>query len=164
MSAPWRAGLNLIITMTLCGLWHGAAWTYVLFGFIHGLWLTIERTLGFANTRGFKTRMGAVSWAVFAQLFIILSLTLFRSPTLHDAVGFLQTLSRGTFEGVKDPGLYASLAALGPIGLIHVRTLATERAWMPPLTSMEKALAAAGMLYMIGTCYGGVSDFIYFQF
>ena len=38
-----RTHLNLIITMLLCGLWHGAAWTFVLWGLIHGLYLSVHR-------------------------------------------------------------------------------------------------------------------------
>jgi alginate O-acetyltransferase complex protein AlgI len=39
----WRTAGNLVITMTLAGLWHGAAWPYVVFGAMQGSWLTLHR-------------------------------------------------------------------------------------------------------------------------
>lgn len=46
---PWRTSLNLMVTMVLCGLWHGAAWTFVVWGAWHGLLLVIYRFLGKAG-------------------------------------------------------------------------------------------------------------------
>jgi len=46
MKTRWGVYRNLLLTMTLGGLWHGAAWHFVLWGFIHGAWLSIERLLG----------------------------------------------------------------------------------------------------------------------
>jgi alginate O-acetyltransferase complex protein AlgI len=39
----WQTGRNLLLTMVLGGLWHGAAWTFVIWGAIHGLWLVVHR-------------------------------------------------------------------------------------------------------------------------
>jgi D-alanyl-lipoteichoic acid acyltransferase DltB (MBOAT superfamily) len=39
----WRTQLNLVITMLLGGLWHGASWTFVVWGGLHGAWLVLER-------------------------------------------------------------------------------------------------------------------------
>src|SRR5205807_3484332 len=40
---PFRAALNLVIVMFLGGLWHGAAWTFVVWGLLHGSYLVVER-------------------------------------------------------------------------------------------------------------------------
>src|SRR5205807_8672293 len=40
---PWRTARNLVVTMALGGLWHGANWPFVAFGFIHGCWLSLHR-------------------------------------------------------------------------------------------------------------------------
>jgi alginate O-acetyltransferase complex protein AlgI len=40
----WRNHLNLVIVFFLCGLWHGASWTFVIWGLYHGIFLVIERT------------------------------------------------------------------------------------------------------------------------
>src|SRR3954471_12746503 len=76
---PYRAALNLVIVMFIGGLWHGAAWTFVVWGLLHGSYLVIERVCrlffeekAWANTRivrmltGFAT-YGAVciAWVFF---------------------------------------------------------------------------------------------------
>jgi alginate O-acetyltransferase complex protein AlgI len=45
---PFRAALNLVIVMFLGGLWHGAAWTFVVWGLLHGSYLVLERVLRIA--------------------------------------------------------------------------------------------------------------------
>lgn len=48
-----RIALNVVITMTLCGLWHGAKWTFVIFGMAHGCWLVLHHMFGnFCRRRG----------------------------------------------------------------------------------------------------------------
>ncbi|MCK9241102.1 MBOAT family O-acyltransferase [Desulfocurvus sp.] len=42
--APWRVACNLWIVFLLCGLWHGASWNFVIWGALHGLFLSLERT------------------------------------------------------------------------------------------------------------------------
>src|SRR5262249_60268104 len=42
-AAPWRTYLNLIITMVLGGLWHGASWAFVVWGALHGFGLAVTR-------------------------------------------------------------------------------------------------------------------------
>jgi alginate O-acetyltransferase complex protein AlgI len=44
--SKFRTRVNLMITMLLGGLWHGAAWNFVVWGFMHGSYLVIERTFG----------------------------------------------------------------------------------------------------------------------
>lgn len=54
---PRRTMANLLIVMLLGGLWHGAAWTFVLWGLLHGLVLALERLIGWKGRRA-----GAASW------------------------------------------------------------------------------------------------------
>jgi alginate O-acetyltransferase complex protein AlgI len=48
---PWRALLNLVIVFTLSGLWHGAAWNYVVWGLFHGTFVAVERLAGARRDR-----------------------------------------------------------------------------------------------------------------
>ena len=43
---PWRTYANLTAVFFLCGLWHGASWTFVAWGLYHGLFLVVERMVG----------------------------------------------------------------------------------------------------------------------
>jgi D-alanyl-lipoteichoic acid acyltransferase DltB (MBOAT superfamily) len=80
---------NLLLTMVLGGLWHGAAWKFVLWGTYQGLWLVLERALGgrrlvtdFWSARGFA---GRVLWAVRVLVtfhFVCLGWILFRCESV----------------------------------------------------------------------------------
>jgi len=79
---------NLLITMLLGGLWHGAHWTFVLWGALHGTALAIERlgatllTAKRLSIHAFVSRSG--SWAL-TQLFVLFCWIFFRASTFADA-------------------------------------------------------------------------------
>jgi alginate O-acetyltransferase complex protein AlgI len=54
---------NLMVTMGLCGLWHGASWNFILWGFYQGVLLVIERITGKAKQKTFAEKMAAASEA-----------------------------------------------------------------------------------------------------
>ena len=77
---------NVVIVFTLSGLWHGAAWTFVIFGAIHGLWILFERLVyglsqrSRALTRWPRLKVAPlVHWAITFAV-IMLSLPFFRGP------------------------------------------------------------------------------------
>ncbi|HZZ81228.1 MAG TPA: MBOAT family O-acyltransferase, partial [Gemmataceae bacterium] len=98
-----RAGLwitcrNLLITMTLCGLWHGASWTFVLFGFLQAL-LLIGHVLfrRFCEARPsldemLHTPVGAAMRIALTFATFCITLVVFRAQTLSIGWGMLQTL------------------------------------------------------------------------
>ncbi len=86
---------NLMITMLLGGLWHGAQWTFVAWGGVHGVALCIERLLGVGRER--STPRGVVLAARVALTFAVVTLAwvLFRAPSFADAL----TVYRAMFAG-----------------------------------------------------------------
>ncbi len=66
---PRRAALNLLLTMTLSGLWHGAAWTFVCWGFAHGLLLGFERALE-KRTGSSPVLSGIGPWRVLRTILV----------------------------------------------------------------------------------------------
>ena len=75
-----RTYLNLMLVMVLGGLWHGANWTFVLWGLWHGTWLAVERATGRAK--------GADAGALVSTLFIVLlGWVMFRATTVAEALG-----------------------------------------------------------------------------
>ncbi|TDR22525.1 MBOAT family O-acyltransferase [Marinicella litoralis] len=82
--SPGRIYFNLIVVFTLCGLWHGASWSFVVWGLYHGLFLVIER-LGLAQwlQQTFKP---------LRHLYVLLVVTFgwvfFRAENLTDALAF----------------------------------------------------------------------------
>jgi D-alanyl-lipoteichoic acid acyltransferase DltB (MBOAT superfamily) len=97
----WKTSKNLFITMILAGLWHGANWTFVIFGAIHGVVLAAERYFFPAKAQSADPAVQQRStgffslWAQRILTFNILGLSLafFRAPSLSAAVHFLAGLS-----------------------------------------------------------------------
>jgi len=84
-----RTYLNLVIVFFLCGLWHGASWTFVVWGLFHGLFLVLER-LGLGK---FLASRHPAAQHAYALLVILASWVLFRCETLAQAVSTLAALA-----------------------------------------------------------------------
>jgi len=83
-----RNRLNLVAVFFLCGLWHGASWTFVAWGFYHGFFLVLERTrLGAALDKW--PRPLRHGYAVFA---VMMGWVLFRANTFPEATNYFSAL------------------------------------------------------------------------
>lgn len=155
---------NLLIVMLLGGLWHGAAWTFVLWGALHGLCLAGERALGWdrAAPRGWLRVLAVV--LVFHL--VCLGWILFRSTDLPSATAFLAALWAGDWGIARATPLAVALIVLGLT--LHF----LPRDWPQRL---ERALALmpswgfaalAGLVLIALDAVGpdGVAPFIYFRF
>jgi alginate O-acetyltransferase complex protein AlgI len=84
-----RTYLNLVIVFFLCGLWHGASWTFVIWGLYHGTFLVVER-LGLAD----RVRL---LWRPLRHLYLMIAVmvgwVIFRADTLAGAWAFLQAMA-----------------------------------------------------------------------
>jgi alginate O-acetyltransferase complex protein AlgI len=171
-----RTYINLALVMVLGGLWHGAAWTFVIWGTIHGAALALERLFGLSSAaapgpvphaRWAAMTAGRTAWFLVVQIVIVIAWVFFRSPDLASALAFLRPIAEGRFEPVRvDTGseLHFALLMLVPIVILHLRVWLAERGGLPRVGYHEKALAAGLMLYAILTLHGRLSSFIYFQF
>lgn len=87
-----RTYFNLITVFLLCGLWHGASWTFVCWGLYHGFFLILERT-------GFGTLMRKL-WVplryAITLCLVIIGWVLFRSETLLDSIFYLSAMFGST--------------------------------------------------------------------
>jgi D-alanyl-lipoteichoic acid acyltransferase DltB (MBOAT superfamily) len=151
---------NLMITMVLGGLWHGAAWTFVLWGGYHGAGLVTEHALG--------GRVKAPKWLKWLVTFhlIVLGWILFRSQGIGLAWTFITRLaSPGSPTLWKAPVLLAIAAVIG-LQLLPERQ--TE-GWQARLGRLSPALLGAALgvliLFVAATVPSqGVPPFIYFRF
>jgi alginate O-acetyltransferase complex protein AlgI len=84
-----RTFLNLWIVFFLCGLWHGAAWTFVAWGLYHGSFLVVER-LGAGR---WLERLWAPARHAYAMLAVMVGWVFFRAESLHQAAGYLAAMS-----------------------------------------------------------------------
>ena len=162
-----RTFLNLFATMLLGGLWHGAAWHFVLWGGLHGLWLSLHRrwrsTVDIEAPLTFRDmpRILLTFHAVCA-LWIF-----FRSAAAGDGVEVLRGLS-GDYTvawPLFDAGLVAVCALLHGAeraARTHVERLerAFERGFGPSVEA-----ACVGAVFALALAFGGTgAEFIYFQF
>jgi alginate O-acetyltransferase complex protein AlgI len=162
-----RTYLNLMVVMCLGGLWHGAAWSYALWGGCHGLALVTERLArgsGFYKSRHFIARV-ARGGLVFG--FITLAWVFFRLPHIADAAAFFVALRdnwRLPFQA--GPALVIALYAV-PVIAYHGWYLwrrakaGSPDGWNSPrLEPIAYGVLASAILLNAGP----IDAFIYFQF
>lgn len=159
-----RTAANLLITMLLGGLWHGADWRFVLWGALHGLFLVGERALGLNR----PPQPGPVGLLRAQGVFhlVALSWVLFRAPSLDEAWAVLSALGSGGLEAPRFslPVALALMGALGGQALPARLGPALDRAVgrLPPV--VFAGLVAFALMAIDALGPDGVAAFIYFQF
>ena len=87
---PSRRYVNLMLTMLLGGLWHGAGWTFVLWGALHGFYLLINHAwIAVAGVPATPSRARRVGAALLTFLAVVVAWVLFRAPSLGAAMNVL---------------------------------------------------------------------------
>jgi alginate O-acetyltransferase complex protein AlgI len=165
-----RTYVNLMLTMLLGGLWHGANWTFVVWGGIHGVGLAIERfassLLGHAGPADSRAWLGR--WARRLVIFnlVCLAWIFFRVPTFRGA--WEQILGLSHWHWAPEYGVAVMfLAAFS--GILFLVDLQLERAKGESLFDAHRyplRVATGLALCTLITLFGAnqVSAFIYFQF
>ncbi len=87
-----RTYINVMVTMVLGGLWHGAAWTFVFWGGIHGIALVIEKRLGVDGRMEGKSPLRRFGGWLYTMLVVIFAWVFFRSQTFADAWGIFSKM------------------------------------------------------------------------
>ncbi len=157
-----RVALNLIITMLLGGLWHGAAWGFVIWGGLHGFGLIVERLLGRRNLPSYTWSWAG--WWFITQAWVTLAWVFFRASTLPQAFDFL----RGMFVLSAHPfHLESSIAGLWICALpVILHQVAPLFLWKIGRRRLPWLLGGATALMAVLNCIvispGKV--FIYFKF
>ncbi len=174
----WRTHLNLMITMTLGGLWHGASWCFVVWGMIHGIALSVSRIvhtkLGVKPDEPLlKSPLYRFVSTVATFHLVALAWVFFRAPTFDTAFTIIRQIFSFRLLGATD------LAALGMVlpGLIffavvflvllHLLASRAERAGLHRgrLWTVGRPVLYFIVIAAIMLCAGrGPQQFIYFQF
>jgi alginate O-acetyltransferase complex protein AlgI len=162
--------VNLIIVMFLGGLWHGAAWTFVVWGLLHGSYLAIERLLkatvrpaAWMETFPAKFLLGAVTYIA-----VLVAWVYFRASSFDSAGRMI----RGMFGIHARPDAILSTREILQVTIVTVGLLIAH--WSMRETSLEAVIAripraalAAVWFLMAGAIIltqGNSNAFIYFQF
>ncbi len=171
--APWKVHRNLILTMLLGGLWHGAGWSYILWGAIHGIGQSLERPFNRKRPAGAPPPARAVTFLRGVLTFHVVAFAwIFFRAGAADAEG-LTTVSNllAAFGRWNLPATLLSPTALVLLALgFALQALDGEtprRVWRafgrlhPVLQGLVAAIIFTGVL---GLGPAGVAPFIYFQF
>jgi alginate O-acetyltransferase complex protein AlgI len=156
---PVRTYVNMVLTMLISGLWHGAAWTFVIWGALHGLGRVLTRELERthfydAKVPRFAKQMGTFAFVTFAWIF-------FRARSWGDAC---TVVKRMFTTGWTDPAF--PLVALALILAIWVYQFVCESRLqrLAQLAPVRVGLVVFMALYLAVFAGGGAQAFIYFQF
>jgi D-alanyl-lipoteichoic acid acyltransferase DltB (MBOAT superfamily) len=159
-----RTNLNLMIVMTIAGLWHGAAFGFVLWGILHGLFLIVDKfvTKYRVRNRTFMTLTNPLAW-VFTQACVFFAWVFFRNPDTSDAFHLLSSIvnrSVGIFE-ISDALLLLSALAVSfslDLSEKHLSSLVLR-------SEILKGLNIGGLLLTAFVLKSSsVVPFIYFRF
>ncbi len=157
-----RTYRNLMLTMILGGLWHGAAWNFVLWGAFHGAGLTAEHAI---DGRIGRRTPGWLRWAVtFAA--VCFGWILFRSPDLDVFTTFLGRLVDPGEATLFTAPIVAMIVLVIGIQLLPPRPLERAQVRIEQLRPAVLAVALAILILIVGATVPsqGVPPFIYFQF
>jgi alginate O-acetyltransferase complex protein AlgI len=174
---PWKTNRNLLVTMTLGGLWHGANWPFVVWGFlqgamlvVHRLWLRLLDPLP-AVRAALRSPPGTAARVAFTFALFVLTLVVFRAPTLH-AGWVMLTRMVVPADGLPAPllmqGFWASVVFLAvghAAGWYLTRSpFVWRQAWMATPAPVLGAVGAAMIVAAVVLAPGATRAFIYFQF
>ncbi len=169
-SGPARAGINLMITMFIGGLWHGAQWTFVVWGLIHGGFLVIERILKAVGGEAAWTQSlaGKLLLGFGTYVVVCFAWVFFRATTFTTAAHLVKAMAG---VGPKGDAILTTREIL-QAGLVTAGLLLAH--WNLRDTSVEAVVARMPrwlvvtlwtlMLCAIILTQGSGNAFIYFQF
>ena len=158
-----RLYTNLLLVMVLAGLWHGAAWTFVIWGLIHGTALVVERVIGLHRPDKWPTWVIGI-WFLVVQVVVLIGWVFFRSEYYSQAVALIHNMFNGPWGWETGLKLFPGLAFTLPVLGLHFRGFLKERNWLNAPQPLEKAFWCAFMLYFVLSLSGQNNAFIYFHF
>jgi alginate O-acetyltransferase complex protein AlgI len=164
---PGRTYLNLALVMLLGGLWHGANWTFVVWGAFHGSLLAFERWRG--KTSAYSVLPHAARVGVTFVL-VLFSWVLFRAPTLGQAIAYFGAMFGASPSGSPSALLAAEiytpyhLAIFVLCSILSFQPVESED-WLQNVTWAKGLALAPLFLLAIGVMFTQTfNPFLYFQF
>lgn len=160
-----RSYFNVLVTFTVSGLWHGANWTFLVWGSLHGAILCIERMSGITRTH-FRGMRKFLHWTVTFAV-VCFAWIFFRANSLEDAA----TIIKGIFSDFGMPYLSPDdlLASAMALSILFIKESIDEFGWrIRPIGSSYWLIRHVSWVFLIvyillfGVLDGG--QFIYFQF
>jgi alginate O-acetyltransferase complex protein AlgI len=187
-----RRHFNLLMTMLLGGLWHGASWHFVVWGAFHGLGLIVNHTYDNALKTGnnalttalkafHQSAIGSAFSTVFTFLFVLVGWVFFRAETMDSALGILKAMvspmvaSSYLADTMEKHPIFAALAIYAIYRLLwdnaerlftprYQQLPARLRAMLAPMLPARLVIYVSIFVMAIGLAPATASPFIYFAF
>lgn len=181
---PVRRYLNLMLTMVLGGLWHGAGWTFVAWGTLHGFYLMVNHgwRACFPNPsqRGLRARLRVLWSGALTFTAVVVAWVLFRSTDFAHALVMLKAMFGIASRPISlDAVLHGNLLLLIPASgrdLAKLLVFALAWVWLLPnsmklkftdgnlfLVLLQAIVVVCALIFSIDQ-FGSYSPFLYFQF
>ena len=163
---------NLMVTMLLGGLWHGAAWNFVLWGLWHGMLLVVHRAYRSLFPRPQRGRVRAIASWVTMQYCVLVSWIMFRvgdSSTMLIALRKFVVFNAGSLSsiGLGNTLVFSTMAILAAFAMLHWLSFAgwgvdKILANLPPAPAFASCVVAGLIFFFLWPL--SQPPFIYFQF
>jgi len=150
---------NMFLTLVISGLWHGAAWTFIIWGVVHALGCCCTREL--EKTAFYKDRVPKIAKQLLVFIFVSFAWIFFRAETINDA---WVILGRMFTSGLENP--YCPLLALVLIFAVWLYQFAYESSikWILELRAVRIGIVLLLILYLMVFAPASDKAFIYLQF
>jgi len=165
----WTTARNLAVVMLLGGLWHGASWTFVLWGAMHGTLLAAGRLFHSATTieadRADQPPITRLARRIVTFHLVAACFVVFRAPTFTALREFVGAMVGGGGTGSSiSPVAWLALFLAAALEWIPLGWIQKVRLLCPRLPCPLQGVLAAASLLLFSVLGGTGSPFIYFQF
>ncbi|MCC7376909.1 MAG: MBOAT family protein [Verrucomicrobiales bacterium] len=154
----WIMYRNLFITFLVSGIWHGASWTFAVWGMLHGIGVLITREL--EQSAFYRDRVPRLVKQMAVFLFVTFTWVFFRAESMPDALLVLRRIATAAWQQPQVPLLMVLLVAA--IWLYQFAYESRLRDWLQ--NAVVRVGLAASMILYLCLCSSGGGAFIYFQF
>jgi D-alanyl-lipoteichoic acid acyltransferase DltB (MBOAT superfamily) len=156
-----RTYFNMFVTMIISGIWHGAAWTFVVWGGLHALGRCLTREL--EQTKFYSTRIPRAVKQLAVFTFVSFTWIFFRAQSLDDAWMIIHRMFSTGWADPRFPLLMAVLVlAVWAYQLMY--TSQSRLWWWIDTAPVRVGLAALMIAYLLIVAQPSTKQFIYFQF
>ena len=165
----WRTHLNLMLTMLIGGLWHGASWRFVVWGGLHGSYLVGERLLRekYEKEAWTSNPVFLLCMAIFTYILTCFTWVFFRAADFASASSYIKAMFVGG-AGLKKFGTAMAIKAVAVMLIIWVIHWLLRKSSVEELAAKTpvwvRAVALAAMILLLILVPGDDRAFIYFQF
>lgn len=140
-----RTAINTMIVFTLSGLWHGANWTFVLWGVLHGICVVWDRMKPTVSVK--YQRISKAIGCVFTNLFVYLAWIIFRSDSISDAWEYIKNLFSMRF--FHSLGTVAASLDTSELYVLEKALSMTKKAWIGPMHLAAFLMLLALSLFIV---------------